>query len=155
MLRHPDTGLPPSVRADRLAWWLRGALMLGGGMPLGMLLVAAWLTPNAAGLGTHHQLGFPPCSMRVYAGIRCPSCGMTTSWSHMVRGQVPQAMAANAGGALLAVAAALVGPWLVACGVVGRWIGGMPNEWAFAGVSVAILVVTLIDWSVRLFREYG
>jgi hypothetical protein len=130
-------------------------LIVGGLIPVGLLLTAAWLRPNAAGLGTHQQLGLPPCTMRVVAGIRCPSCGMTTSWSHMMRGQVLQSFAANSGGALLALAAAVGGPWAMVSGVRGRWWGGMPNEWMFAGISVAIMVVTLIDWGVRLYLEQG
>jgi hypothetical protein len=76
---------------------------------------------------------------------------MTTSWSHLMHGQVLQAFAANTGGALLAIAAAIGGPWSIASGVRGRWVGGTPNEWTFAGISIGIMVITLIDWGVRLY----
>ncbi|WP_419189210.1 DUF2752 domain-containing protein [Stieleria marina] len=77
------------------------ALLLGLG-PLVLLGVALSLRPSEDGLGTHQQLGLPPCSMRVIFGIRCPACGMTTSWSHFARGQWLLSANANPGGFLLA-----------------------------------------------------
>jgi len=155
MLPRPDVGFPPSIRADRLAWWLRILLVAAGIVPVMLLVTAACLQPSASGLGTHQQLGLPPCSMRVLVGIRCPSCGMTTSWSHMMRGQVLESFAANSGGALLAIAAALAGPWSIMSGLRGRWLGGVPNEWTFAGISIGVMVITLVDWGVRLYLERG
>ena len=52
-----------------------------------LLAVAGSLQPSPAGLGTHEQLGLPSCTFRWLFGMRCPSCGMTTSWSHAMRGQ--------------------------------------------------------------------
>lgn len=75
---------------------------------------------------------------------------MTTSWAHMTRGQVGQAVRANAGGALLAILAATVGPWILASGLAGRWLGGEPRESITILVGLAVVVTTLIDWSVRL-----
>jgi hypothetical protein len=75
---------------------------------------------------------------------------MTTSWAHMTRGQVVSAVQANAGGALLAVVAACVGPWMLASGLAGRWLGSPPRESVTIAVGLAVIVATLIDWSVRL-----
>jgi hypothetical protein len=130
-------------------------LVVVGAVPTGLLIVAACLPPSPNGLGTHQQLGLPPCSLRVLAGIRCPSCGMTTSWAHMTRGHVLQSFASNSGGALLALATAIGGPWALISGLRGRWLGGTPNEWTFAGISLAIMAVTLTDWGVRLYLEHG
>lgn len=115
-----------------------------------LLFVSGRLTPDPQGLGTHHQLGLPQCSVREYLGIRCPSCGMTTSWSHMVRGQVFGSVRANAGGALLAVVSATAGPWMFACGLRGRWLLRPPNEWVVLGIGLAVILVTVIDWIIRL-----
>jgi len=76
---------------------------------------------------------------------------MTTSWAHMTRGQVVQAVRANSGGALLAIVAATVGPWILISGLAGRWLGGPPRESLTIAVGLAIVVTTLIDWSVRLY----
>jgi hypothetical protein len=115
-----------------------------------LLATAAWLTPNPQGLGTHRQLGLPPCTIVAWFGIRCPSCGMTTSWSHMLRGQVVAAMQANAGGALLAMVAIACGPWLVGSGLLGRWLIRPPREGVTLAIGLVIVIVTLTQWTLRI-----
>src|SRR5687767_12575759 len=102
---------PPAAGADARQAYLPPRLgivqrlaMVAAGMVLVGLLLTAWrLTPNAKGIGTHRQLGLPACTIVQWFGIRCPSCGMTTSWSHMMRGHVGSSFRSNAGGALLAL----------------------------------------------------
>lgn len=60
-----------------------------------VLLLAIWLTPDAAGHGTHTQLGLSQCSVLTYTGVPCPMCGMTTSFAWMTRGAVWRAMTAQ------------------------------------------------------------
>jgi hypothetical protein len=43
------------------------------------------LEPSADGLGTHEQMGLPPCPFFHFTGIPCPSCGLTTSFAHAAR----------------------------------------------------------------------
>jgi hypothetical protein len=127
-------------------------LALGLLAPLG---VAARLQPDSHGFGTHQQLGLPPCTFLVLFGRRCPSCGMTTSWAYLVRGQIVQAAAANVGGAVLGVLTAVAAIWLLASGFWGRWLGLVPNvtwpTWLLAGVAA----VTLVDWVIRLLVSGG
>jgi hypothetical protein len=149
----PVASVPWQPYSQRLGAMVRTALILGGLMPVSLLVTAAALPPSPSGLGTHQQLGLPPCSLRQLADLRCPSCGMTTSWARMMRGQVLGAFSANTGGALLALAAAIGGPWAIASGIRGRWVGGTPNEWLFAGISLGIMAITLCDWGVRLYME--
>jgi hypothetical protein len=126
-------------------------LLLLGGLGLAALLVLAMcLKPDARGFGTHQQITFHPCTSLTWFGVRCPSCGMTTAWSHVVRGQLPSAVAANSGGALLAILAAMLAPWSIACAVRGRWMGGTPAPGAVLLLMVSLMGVTLLDWSVRL-----
>jgi len=75
---------------------------------------------------------------------------MTTSWSHMVRGQVVSAARANSGGALLAIIAATAGPWMLLCGLRGKWLLRPPNEWVVLGIGLATMFITVMDWLVRL-----
>jgi hypothetical protein len=46
-----------------------------------VLCIAAVLTPAAAGVGTHRQLGLAPCTMLAATGWPCPMCGMTTTFA--------------------------------------------------------------------------
>jgi hypothetical protein len=114
------------------------------------LAVAAWLRPDPNGFGTHRQLGLPPCTIVWLFGVRCPSCGMTTSWSHAVRGQWLHAIGSNVGGALLAAMAMVAGPWLLVSATRGRWLVGRPGDRTLAVIASAVIVITLFDWVYRL-----
>jgi hypothetical protein len=69
--------------------------LLWFGMWLGVTLVALWLTPNEAGHGTHRQLGFPPCPSVLMFDKPCPGCGLTTSFTASVHGQLGAALKAH------------------------------------------------------------
>ena len=135
----------------RIGWLQRVAMVLAGGVLVGLLITAACLTPNRRGMGTHKQLGLPDCTVVQFFGIRCPSCGMTTSWSHMTRGHLISSFQANAGGALLALVSLACGPWLVVSGLRGRWTLARPHEFTVMVVGVTIIVVTLADWTLRVW----
>ena len=131
-------------------WYIRGLLVVLGGGLISLLIVAMCLTPSSKGYGTHTQLGLNPCSFTTMVGFRCPSCGMTTSWSHLVRGNIFQSLRSNSGGTMLALASAVSGPWLLVSGLIGRWWIRQPNEWAVVGVATLIVIVTMVDWGIRL-----
>jgi hypothetical protein len=130
-------------------------LMAAGGATLIALLVtASCLRPSPLGRGTHEQLGLPPCTFVALFGQPCPSCGMTTSWAHAVRGQFWPALKANVGGTILAVAAALVGPWLLISAVRGRWLYGPPSEAVLIWGGLGLIALTLTDWAMRLRLDW-
>jgi len=116
-------------------------------VPLGL---AVRLQPARKGIGTHQQLGLPQCTFRVVFHRPCPSCGMTTSWAYLVRGQLPSAVRANVGGTLLGIVAIAAVPWLLTSAIRGRWFGWVPNCTVPAWTAVAVALVILIDWSIRL-----
>ena|SRR6476660_628895 len=148
----PPAGIAIEPRACAARWraWQRVVAVAVGVTLVALLVTASRLTPSSAGVGTHQQLGLPPCTVLDWFGIRCPSCGMTTSWAHMVRGHLLAAVRANAGGALLALAAASAGPWLVGSGLRGRWLIGRPAEEVVVAAGVTIIIVTLVQWTLRL-----
>jgi hypothetical protein len=155
----PPSPLPSAARVEyqanvqpwRFEWWLRAVMIAGGGTLIALLCVARFLSPDPGGFGTHQQLGLPPCSFVATYGRRCPACGMTTSWSHLTRGHVVTSLRVNSGGTLLGLAALVAGPWLLASGLAGRWIGRPPHELVIIGLCVSVTLVILTDWAVRLF----
>lgn len=127
-------------------WLLLGwSLFLLGGFAL-----ASTLKPDPRGFGTHQSLGLPPCTFRVLFDIPCPSCGMTTSFSHLMRGNLSQALRANPGGVLLALVCAIQVPWCWWSAARGRlaWVSdpGQSMIW----LLVAVAGVCLVNWIIQL-----
>lgn len=130
-------------------FWQRLLLLAVGVVLIGLLITARWLQPNPQGMGTHQQLGLQPCTLVQLFDLRCPACGMTTSWSLFTRGQWWSALATNSGGTLLALAAAVSAPWMVGAGIWGRSLLPVPPlEW-IVGLTLTVTLVTLVDWSLR------
>lgn len=119
-------------------------------MVAALLLTAGFLEPSPEGMGTHRQLGLPPCSFVRMFGKPCPACGMTTSWSHFMRGSFVRSATANPGGLMLAVIAMLASPWLIVSGIRGRWFIGPPSLRLATALAIIVPAVTLIQWIVRL-----
>ena len=45
-----------------------------------VVTLALVISPDPSGVGTHTQLGLPPCGMLERTGRPCPTCGATTSF---------------------------------------------------------------------------
>lgn len=125
-------------------FWLAIAIVLAA-----LWATAWWLDPSPLGLGTHQRLGLPPCSLRIAFGLRCPACGMTTSWALLADGRPLEALRSNVGGVFLAVTALGVIPLLGWKAWQGTRISH-PQMVALAVVLVAALAVTMTDWVIRV-----
>jgi hypothetical protein len=139
---------PLGFPLDRRGRALLSVLSLG--LIAGFCL-AATLQPDSRGYGTHRQLGLPPCTVRLLFGIPCPSCGMTTSFASLMRGQLDQSFRANPAGLLLGLACAALVPWCWLSVFYARlcWIQRpVPAAvWLLGSISA----VALIQWLVRVF----
>ncbi|EMB13504.1 putative membrane protein [Rhodopirellula europaea 6C] len=82
-------------------------------------------------------------------GLRCPACGMTTSWSWLTRGDLVASASANLSGMLLGLFVVL----LLVLGFrlvwYGRSLSCRVNWWVGFGV-VFIGVLSVAEWLVRL-----
>ncbi len=125
----PPTVLPvrplPPPGSVRVRWYVRAALLLIGLGLAAVFGVAAWLNPYTPDgtprtMATHRQLGVPACNFVTLTGKPCPSCGMTTSFALLVRGDVGASLRANWVGTLLALFWAALLPWSLASGLAGR-----------------------------------
>jgi hypothetical protein len=117
---------------------------------IGVLSIAAWLEPDPSGMGTHTQLGLPKCTMAAMTGMRCPGCGMTTSWSLIMDGDLETALATNLGGSILCLLSIFSIPILLGIAIVGRRTpGGWFSKFCVAGVFVGV-AIALVQWTWRL-----
>jgi hypothetical protein len=74
------------------------------------LIVARMLQPSSRGVGTHEQLGLPPCVFLHLTGIPCPSCGLTTSVAHAARFHFYESITTQPFGIVIFISAALCIP---------------------------------------------
>lgn len=119
---------------------------------LGLLVTARCLHPSEYGMGTHQQLGLPPCTFLFFFGVRCPTCGMTTSWSHFTRGEFLASWQANPGGLCLAIVAMIVGCWSLLVAWRARYRPLLSAK-ATSVLMVTIGAITLLDWCVRIAKS--
>ena len=138
----PPLPRPVPSRAERGA---AGGFALVGCLVFG---VAAILSPydthgRPLSHGTHRQLGLPPCAMKALTGFPCPSCGMTTSISLVMHGDLAAANEANSAGLIVAGLGLVATVWLaaVAAGIpAGAFTVDETIKWlAVAGAATAML----------------
>lgn len=79
--------------SGQLIWFLVWAVATGIGVFL--------LKPSPFGHGTHTQLGLPPCPSVVLFDRPCPGCGLTTSWTAFMHGDVLRSFVIHPIGPLL------------------------------------------------------
>ena len=138
------------VTPIKLAWYHRIVLLLISFSLLGLFGLAATLQPDKRGYGTHEQFGLSPCWFVEHWNMRCPSCGMTTSWAHLTRGEIWGSLRANSGGTALAVLALWLSWVLLASALRGYWIGKLPGSRADVVIALTVGMVICVDWIIRL-----
>jgi len=112
------------------------------------LAVAAWLSPNPTGVGTHDQLGLPACGFLAQTGWPCPSCGLTTSLAAMAHGKFLLAWRAQPFGIVLFFACAAVAIAATAEALTGRSFLQLLRPgvwWVWAGV-----IALLAGWGLKV-----
>ena len=112
---------------SRVGWFVRaGLLVIGVGLAtiFGLAVIINPYGPDGSprSMSTHTQLGLPPCNFSVMTGKPCPSCGMTTSFALLVRGDIGASLQANWVGTLLAIFWAGLLVWSMGSGLVGRML---------------------------------
>jgi Protein of unknown function (DUF2752) len=143
---------PPVPSLNR---WVRISLALVAVGLMTVFGIARWLNPrdengNPRRMETHRQLGLPPCTFYYVTGLPCPSCGMTTSFSHLAHGDLLNSLKANAMGTLLAITALAAIPWCLISAIWGRRMGVRDYELFMARGVLVFFVLLLASWGIRL-----
>lgn len=118
-----------------------------------VLGIAAYLTPDTRGYGTHTQLGLGQCTFLHFTGYPCPMCGMTTTFSLMAHARPLDAALNQPFGVVLfglTVGAAVAGgaDLVAARGVSARaWSAIQRRERALA---IALLAGMGLGWVYKI-----
>jgi Protein of unknown function (DUF2752) len=104
-------------------------------------------------MGTHQQLGLPECNFKAMAGLPCPSCGMTTSFTLLIRADVWNSMQANFAGTVLASFGLLFIPWAFASAFFGRFVFIRSLELVVFRLAIVFLIVLFGRWAIVLVWE--
>jgi hypothetical protein len=136
---------------EGLNGWVRGSLV---GLALGLLAVfgaALVINPYEADgtprrLSTHTQLGLQPCKFYELTGKPCPSCGMTTSFALLVRGDLANSLRANWVGTGSAILCLALIPWALASAWCGRTLFIRSMERALITTLLAFLALMFLRW---------
>lgn len=138
---------------------VRIVLLLVAGVLTAVFVAAVSIHPydengNPRSMSTHTQLGLPPCNFVVYTGKPCPSCGMTTSFALLVRGDVIASLRANWVGSVICVLWATTLVWAVASALWGKtlFIPSGRGEIVFTVIVGVVLLLMLSRWAVILIQ---
>jgi len=118
-----------------------------------VLAVSAMLTPDPRGCGTHEQLHLPPCTFHYLTHIRCPFCGLTTSFAYTLHLQLAKAFEAHPAGPLFVAIFAVQIPFRIAI-LAGKKLPLTDHPTASLWAWRGMLGLALVGWLVRLLL-YG
>lgn len=145
---------PPRVRPVLTRLVRAGLVIIAAGL-VGMFWVAVAIDPfDAQGqpltMGSHRQLGLPPCNFVKITGLPCPSCGMTTSFALLMHGEIAASLRANAVGTLLAAFLLGLIPWSLFSAARGRWLWIRSAETWLLYAVIVFIGLALVRWGIVL-----
>jgi hypothetical protein len=91
----------------------------------GVFAMAAWLNlynPDGSPLSmaTQRKMGLSPCTLFATTGLPCRSCGMTTRFALLVRGDLRNPLRSNAAGTVHPLFCRTFIPWCLASVICKR-----------------------------------
>ena len=132
-------------------------LCLIAAVPTGAIwFIGSWLNPNDGPLGIERQLGTPRCGFYAKYGVPCPTCGWTTSVSHLYHGQIFQAFTTQPAGAIFGLVMLLSFSVFLGGVLTGAWLGPDP-QWLVAKryrlVGWCVLILAL-SWGYKVWAVH-
>ncbi len=153
--------IPPRRRPlrRRLPIWSRLILLVLAGIWVTVFVIAALLNPyfddgTARTMETHMQMGLPQCTFKEVTGLPCPSCGMTTSFSLLIHGDVWNSLRANFAGTALATLGLFYVPWSLVSVWKGHFLFIHSLEMTLFRLSIAFMVLLFGRWGIALAMAY-
>jgi hypothetical protein len=147
-----------------LSLWIRGGLIGVAAFLTVIFSIALYLDPyerDEAGnivaakrQATHRGLGLPACTFYEQTGYPCPSCGMTTSFALLVRGDVWHSLQANFAGTTLATICLLAIPWSLASIWKQRLLFVPSFEMAFTIFIASFMLIMMVRWAIVLGLKF-
>ena len=138
--------------------WVRLSLVLLAVPWAAVFVVALCLDPYKDGRvwfqETHRQLGMRACTFQELVGLPCPSCGMTTSFTLLMHGDLWHSVQANFVGTMLAIFGLVFIPWSVASAWQGRLLFVQRLEPILLRLVVAFMAMMFGRWAVVLVIHF-
>lgn len=134
---------PKARLAERLFW---AVTALACAVVLGLSM---WLRADSRGVGTHQQLGLPPCGFVDMFDIPCPSCGFTTTYTLAAHGHVIDAAVNQPFGLFLFVLTVLAVPMGVIAAVRNVSLLDATVRWPWNRIMLGLLVGWLACWGYK------
>lgn len=143
---------PAPLRATRAERWTCAVLAAAG---LAVLGVAAWLDPSPDGVGTHRALGLAPCGWMVSMNLPCPSCGMTTAFSHAAHGSFLRSAFVQPMGFVLAIGTAAGAVTCLHTALTGSRLAHVLGSRITARALLALGILALLAWGWKVALVRG
>ena len=118
---------------------------------LAVLVTAVRLHPSPDGLGTHEELGLERCQFERRTGVPCPTCGMTTSFSHFVRGHWLASVYVQPFAAILALGTAMTWWGGIYIAATGRPIHRLLHLLSARYYLAGLLALAVVAWAWKIF----
>ena len=162
----PAPGTPPAIepalaprepvlfgRPVPRATWIERVTCLVGVLAAGVVLfLAARLSPDPRGVGTHEQLGLPACGLVAAWGVPCPSGGFTTTFTLAAHGRPLQAFLNQPFGLLLFCATVLAVPLGLLCLLRGASWVWLLDRLPLGRIAAVGFGLWVLSWAYKWWR---
>lgn len=139
----------------RARLWVRGVLLVFAVLLVVVFTLACQIDPydeqgKPLKMGAHQRLGMPPCEFVVMFKKPCPSCGLTTSFSLLMHGDMMGSLRANPVGTAMALFSLALVPWCLVIAFRGRYVWVRSIERASLWTAGIFFVLLLLRWGIVL-----
>ncbi len=116
-----------------------------------VVLVGLSLTPSSCGIGTHEELGLPPCGFLIITGYPCPSCGLTTAFTLILHGRVTDAFLVQPFGVMLFLVFFIAAGLSVAALLLRLPFSAVLDSRHLDRIQMILLVSMILAWIYKIY----